>query len=153
MTENTRYLAFALGGETFAIDIRHIKEVLQYVGITRIPLMTPELRGVINLRGSVVPVVDLAARFHRKPTEMSRRTCIVILEIGGMVIGAMVDHVSEVLEIASDDIEAAPGFGSTLRHEFIQGIGKVGGKFVVILNASHVLSVDELSAVQSQSLL
>ena len=102
------------------------------------------------LRGSVVPVVDLSVRFGRSKTEISRRTCIVIIEVEGIDesnhdIGVMVDSVSEVLEIPRSEIEPPPAFGAKIRVDFMQGMGKVAGKFVIILNANKVLSVDELS--------
>lgn len=148
--ERSQFLTFTLRGEVFAMDIRSIREVIQYGGITEVPLMPPTIRGVINLRGAVVPVIDLAARFGWSFTEINRRTCVVILELeqgdARTVLGIMVDHVSEVLDIAGEEIEAAPTFGSRLRSDFIQGVGKVGGKFVIILDVLHVLSIDELGA-------
>ena len=150
-----QYLAFSLGAETFAMDIRSIKEVIQYEDLTEVPLMPSFMRGVIHLRGSVVPVIDLSTRFGRTATEVAKRTCIVILELEQakdfIVLGVMVDHVSEVLEIAPSDIEPAPTFGTDLRAEFIQGVGKVNDRFVILLDVRHVLSVDELSALASDS--
>lgn len=147
----TQYLAFDVGGEAFAIDIRSIKEVIQFGEITQVPLMPDFLRGVINLRGSVVPVIDLSVRFGKDPTAASKRTCIVILEVaaGGQTLdlGAMVDHVSEVLEIAPSEIEPAPSFGSSLRQAFLAGVGKVGGRFVLLLDVAHVLCLEELASL------
>src|SRR5512142_2150609 len=140
-----QYLAFSLSGETFAMDIRSIKEVIQFAGLTEVPLMPAFIRGVINLRGSVVPVIDLSVRFGRAVTEIGRRTCIVILEVAQndetAALGILVDNVSEVLEIGESDIEPAPAFGSSLRPDFIAGVGKVNNKFVILLNVDHVLSV------------
>ena len=146
-----QYLAFSLGGETFAMDIRSIKEVIQFATLTEVPLMPAFIRGVINLRGAVVPVIDLSIRFGRSLTEVTRRTCIVILEVGTgedvSVLGVMVDNVSEVLDIGGHDIEPAPAFGSSLRSEFIAGVGKVNGKFVILLDVNRVLSVEEMAAL------
>lgn len=146
-----QFLAFVLGGENFAMDIRSIKEVIQYGSLTEVPLMPDFIRGVINLRGAVVPVIDLSVRFGRPPTEVARRTCVVILEVeqeGDIVeLGVIVDHVSEVLEIGASEIEPAPSFGSTLRSDFLAGVGKVGGKFVILLDVNHVLSIDEMAAL------
>jgi len=146
-----QFLAFVLGGENFAMDIRSIKEVIQYGSLTEVPLMPDFIRGVINLRGAVVPVIDLSVRFGRPATEVARRTCVVILEVeqeGDIVeLGVIVDHVSEVLEIGASDIEPAPSFGSTLRSDFLAGVGKVGGKFVILLDVNHVLSIDEMAAL------
>jgi len=149
--KKSQYLAFVLGGEAFAMEIRAIKEVIQYGSLTEVPLMPAFIRGVINLRGAVVPVIDLSVRFGRPPTEVARRTCIVILEVehqdDTVELGIIVDNVSEVLEIGASDIEPAPSFGSTLRSEFLAGVGKVGGKFVILLDVNHVLSIDEMSTL------
>jgi purine-binding chemotaxis protein CheW len=151
--KKNQYLAFVLGGEAFAMDIRSVKEVIQYGALTEVPLMPDFIRGVLNLRGAVVPVLDLSVRFGRPPTEVARRTCVVILEVehdGDTVeLGVIVDNVSEVLEIGASEIEPAPSFGSSLRSEFLAGVGKVGGKFVILLDVNHVLSIDELAAVAS----
>ena len=143
-----QFLTFSLGGEVLAMDIRIVKEILQYTAITEVPLTPPEIRGVLNLRGAVVPVIDLAVRFGRPVTAIDKRTCIVILEIGeneaATVMGIMVDHVSEVIEIAQSEIDPAPTFGNRLRPEFISGVGKIGGKFVLLLDMNRVLSLEEL---------
>jgi purine-binding chemotaxis protein CheW len=147
--EDHQYLTFLLSSEMFAIAILNIKEIIEYGSLTEVPMMPNFIRGVINLRGSVVPVVDLSARFGRNRTEVSRRTCIVIIEVKSddekHDIGVMVDSVSEVLEIPRSEIEPPPAFGAKIRVDFIHGMGKVAGKFVIILDANKVLSVDELS--------
>ena len=146
-----QYLAFSLAGETFAMDIRAIREVIQFGGITDVPLMPPFIRGVINLRGAVVPVIDLSVRFGRAATAPAHRTCIVILELtqgeDTLELGVMVDNVSEVLSIGESEVEPAPAFGSGIRSEFIAGVAKVGERFVILLDVNHVLSVEELSAI------
>jgi purine-binding chemotaxis protein CheW len=147
--EETQYLTFLLGGEMFAISILGIKEIIEYGSLTAVPLMPGFIRGVINLRGAVVPVVDLSARFGRKSSEITRRSCIVILEVESdgepLDVGVVVDSVSEVLAIAASEIEPPPSFGAKIRTDFISGMGKVGGKFVIILNGDRVLSVDEMA--------
>ncbi|WP_371322911.1 chemotaxis protein CheW [Dechloromonas sp. ZY10] len=144
-----QYLTFTLGGEMFALAILNVKEIIEYGSITEIPMMPTFIRGVINLRGAVVPVIDLACRFGGQPTQVARRTCIIIVELieGDQKhdIGVMVDAVSEVLEIAAADIEPPPAFGARIRADFISGMGKVGGKFVIILDIGHVLSVEEIA--------
>ena len=144
-----QYLTFMLSGEMYAVGILNVKEIIEYGQLTEIPMMPAFIRGVINLRGSVVPVIDLAARFGGQQTEVSRRTCIVIIEIGGDEerhdIGVVVDAVSEVLEVSSADIEPAPSFGAKIRADFIDGMGKIGGKFVIILSIQRVLSVEEIA--------
>lgn len=147
--EDAQYLTFRIEGEMFAIGILGIKEIIVYGSPTAVPMMPQFIRGVINLRGAVVPVVDLSARFGRPSSEITRRSCIVILEVesGGerQDVGVVVDSVSEVVAIADGEIEPPPSFGTKIRPDFISGMGKVGGKFVIILNADRVLSVDEMA--------
>jgi purine-binding chemotaxis protein CheW len=149
--EIAQYLTFLLSGEMYAVGILNVKEIIEYGQLTEIPMMPAFIRGVINLRGSVVPVIDLSARFGGQQTEASRRTCIVIIEISTADerhdIGVVVDAVSEVLEVSSADIEPAPSFGAKIRADFIDGMGKIGGKFVIILNIQRVLSVDEIATL------
>ena len=146
-----QYLAFGLGGEAFAMEIGYVKEVIQYGELTEVPLMPPFIRGVINLRGAMVPVVDLSVRFGRPPTEVARRSCVVILEVpraeGPVVVGIIVENVSEVLELAPSEIEPAPAFGGDIRSEFLSGVGKIGTRFVILLDVNHVLTTDELTAL------
>ena len=151
--EPGQYLTFMLAGEVFAIGILAIKEIIEYHSLTEVPMMPACVRGVINLRGAVVPVMDPLARFGRKSSDVTKRTCIVIVEtevenegrLEHQVIGVVVDAVNEVLEIASSDIEPAPAFGARIRSEFILGVGKVKGKFVILLDVNHVLSIDEVN--------
>ena len=147
--EQQQYLTFVLGGEMFAIGILCVKEIIEYGDLTVVPMMPECRRGVINLRGAVVPVVDLACRFGRRSTDITRRTCIVIVEVEGegerQDIGVIVDAVSEVLEIQGSQIEPAPAFGARIRTDFIHGMGKLDGKFVIILNVNKVLSLDDLA--------
>jgi purine-binding chemotaxis protein CheW len=149
--EIAQYLTFLLSGEMYAVGILNVKEIIEYGSLTEIPMMPAFIRGVINLRGSVVPVIDLAARFGGHQTESSRRTCIVIIELTSGEerhdIGVVVDAVSEVLEVSSADIEPAPAFGAKIRADFIQGMGKIGGKFVIILDIQRVLSVEEIASL------
>lgn len=149
--DKTQYLTFMLGGEVFAIGILAIKEIIEYRALTEVPMMPDCIRGVINLRGAVVPVMDLSARFGKQTVAVTKRTCIVIVEIesndGRHDIGVVVDAVNAVLEIAAIDIEPPPSFGARIRTDFIQGIGKVDGKFVILLNVGQVLSTDEVGAL------
>ena len=149
----SQYLTFALGSEMFAVGILNVKEIIEYGNLTEIPMMPTFIRGVINLRGSVVPVIDLAARFGGTAAEAGRRTCIVIVEVADEIgdqisshdIGIMVDAVSEVLDIPGSEIEPPPTFGARIRADFIFGMGKVAGKFVIILNINKVLSIEEIA--------
>ena len=145
----SQYLTFSLGDEMFAVGILNVKEIIEYGHLTEIPMMPAFIRGVINLRGSVVPVIDLSARFGARTTAVSRRTCIVIVEVSDADmrhdIGIMVDAVSEVLDIPGTEIEPPPSFGARIRADFISGMGKVNGRFVIILNINKVLSVEEIA--------
>ncbi len=157
-TDQNQFLTFTLGGEVYAIDILSIREIIDYGNLTTVPMMPAFIRGVINLRGSVVPVVDLAARFGDEPAQTTKRTGIIIVELiddeSAMNIGVVVDRVNEVLDIPQADIEPPPSFGARIRTDFIRGMGKVDGKFLVLLDVGNVLSVDELSLlseVQTQA--
>lgn len=151
--EQQQYLTFSLNDEMFAIGILAIREIIEYGHITEVPMVPPFIRGVINLRGAVVPVIDLSARFGRRSGEITKRTCIVIIEIDGSAgshhhqMGVVVDAVSEVLEIPSGEIEPPPAFGSNIRTDFISGMGKVGGRFVVILDVDRILSLEEVAVL------
>ncbi len=153
--EAQQFLTFTLGSEMFAVGTLSVKEIIEYGQLTEVPMMPDFIRGVINLRGAVVPVIDLGARFGRGETRITRRTCIVIIEVpsGGekQDIGVVVDAVSEVLEIPSGEIEPPPAFGAKIRTDFIQGMGKVDGRFVILLDVGKVLSVEEISTLASVS--
>jgi purine-binding chemotaxis protein CheW len=146
-----QHLAFTLNGEIYAIDILQIREIIEFGALTEVPMMPPTIRGVINLRGAVVPVIDLSARFGRGPSAVARRTCIVIIEVRmeemSQTLGVMVDAVNEVMEIPAEDVEPAPAFGARIRTDFIAGMGRVNGRFVIILDVARVFSLDELATL------
>ncbi|WP_273429996.1 chemotaxis protein CheW [Chitinibacter tainanensis] len=145
----SQYLTFQLCGETFAIGILAIKEILEYMPMTQVPMMPDFVRGVMNLRGAVVPVIDLSLRFGKGETTVRRRTCVVIIEIEHddlqQYFGVLVDAVHEVLAIADGDIVPAPQFGNHIRSDFIAGMAKVQNRFVVLLDLSRALSVEEMA--------
>jgi purine-binding chemotaxis protein CheW len=147
-SQSAQYLTFMLGGEAFGIGIMAVKEIIEFSGITDVPMMPESIRGVINLRGAVVPVMDLAARFGRPQSVPGKRTCIVIVELEHdgqqQLTGVVVDAVSAVLDIPAADIEPAPSFGTRIRGDFIAGMGKLNGKFVILLNVQQVLALDGL---------
>ena len=147
--EAGQYLTFRLAGEQFAIGILHIKEIIEYGQLTKVPLMPDFIRGVINLRGAVVPVIDLSSRFWNKPSEINSRSCVVILELQhqdiAMVVGVIVDAVNAVVDIAAENIEPAPAFGTGIRSECIAGMGKIDDEFIILLNINKVLSVDDVT--------
>ena len=147
--ESRQYLTFTLAKEIFAVCTENVKEIIEYRTLTPVPMVPESIRGVINLRGAVVPVVDLGVRFGGERTEVGRRSCILILEVeegdAQQVIGVLVDAVNAVLKISAADIEPAPSFGAKIRTDFIHGMGKVNDDFFIILNVSKVLSVEELA--------
>jgi purine-binding chemotaxis protein CheW len=150
-----QYLTFHLGDEVFAMDIRTVREIIQQAAMTVVPLMPNFVRGVINLRGAVVPVIDLQSRFGRNLAVSGKKTCIIIFDASRdgekMELGLLVDSVSEVIDIARTQIEPAPQFGTTIAREFIHGMGKVDGDFIVILEPERALNIDDMAAIAESS--
>ena len=150
--ETTQYLTFTLEAEEFALDISKVREVLDYTTITKVPRMPDFLRGVINLRGNVVPVVDLRMKLGMTATEKTVNTCIVIVDVDingeTMQMGALADSVQEVLELDPRQIEPAPRIGTRIKSEFVRGMGKRDDKFIIILDIDRVLSTDEAGRLQ-----
>ena len=142
-----QYLSFSLRGTEYAVGILKVKEILQHEQTTRVPSTPKSVRGVINLRGQVVPVVDLAAKFGLGETEPTRFTCILIVEAkvegNSTVVGIMADSVQEVIELGRDDVEPPPAFGTHVKIDFLQGMGKLGKRFVLLLDIDRVISADE----------
>lgn len=150
--EAEQYLLFSLGGEQYAVGILQVREIIEFGELTEVPMMPDFVRGIINLRGAVVPVVDLQARFGRPRTGVDRRTCIVIVELadaeaGQQVIGVMVDTVNAVVDIPPQDIEPPPAFGAHIRPDFILGMGRLDGQFVILLRLEAALSLEDMSRI------
>ena len=155
ITETVQYLTFKLADEIFAFDVAKVREILELVSITKVP-QTPEfMRGVINLRGSVVPVIDLRLNFGMQCTEDTVNTCIIVVEVNlneeAIILGVLADSVQEVVEMEPDLIEPPPRLGTRLNTEFIKGMGKVDNDFVMILDIDKVFSADELVDLQGGS--
>jgi len=150
-----QFLTFVLNDEMYGIGILHIREIIEYANLTVVPLMPDFISGVINLRGNVVPVVNLARRFDHQPKEISKRTSIVIIDIKSddesVEVGIVVDIVNEVIELADSDIAPAPAFGAKIRADFIQGMGKIDEKLMILLDVNHVLAINELSSVTAMA--
>ncbi len=148
--DETQHLAFYIGGEEYAIGILRVKEILEYDTITKVPGTLASIRGVINLRGSVVPVVDLALKFGLPESPVTKRTCIVVVEVDldgeRTVMGVMADSVSQVIDLEAGDIEPPPAFGTRVHMDYLLGMGKAGKKFILILDIDRVLSASELQA-------
>jgi purine-binding chemotaxis protein CheW len=146
-----QYLTFSLGDEVFAMDIRCVREIIQHGHMTMVPLMPEFVRGVINLRGSVVPVIDLQSRFGRARAQIGKKTCIVIFDATiadeKVELGLLVDSVSEVIDIAQANVEPPPQFGTSIRRDFVHGMGRVGADFIVILAPERALDINEMAAL------
>lgn len=146
--DQTQYLTFHIAGEEYAVSILRVKEIITYGTLTTVPQTPASIRGVINLRGSVVPVVDLAVKFGLPSRPVTVRTCIVIVELNfagePTVMGIMADSVSQVVELFGDDILPAPSFGTQVGTDFLRGMGKAGSKFVLILDIDKVLSTGDM---------
>ena len=151
--KQTQYLTFHVAGEEYAIGVLQVKEIIEYDTLTEVPQTPPSVRGVINLRGSVVPVVDLAAKFDLPEIQVTKQTCIVIVEVKlesePAVMGVMVDEVQQVIELKPEDIMEPPAFGTRVHVDYLQGMGKAGKKFTLILDIDKLLSTEELSAFAS----
>lgn len=153
IAETTQYLTFKLGEEVFALDVNVVREILDFTTITKVPQTPDFMRGVINLRGSVVPVVDMRLKFGMTATEKTVNTCIVVVEVSvgseRTILGALVDSVQEVFELESGAIEPAPKIGTRLKTDFIKGMGKREGRFIIILDIDKIFSEDELALSQN----
>jgi purine-binding chemotaxis protein CheW len=150
--EAVQYLTFKLAEETFALDVAKVREILEQSSITKVPQTPDFMRGVINLRGSVVPVIDMRLKFGMSATEKTVNTCIIVAEVqmedDVVVLGALADSVQEVIEMEPEQIEAAPHIGTRLNTDFIRGMGKHDGRFVMILDIDKVFTNEELTTVQ-----
>lgn len=148
-----QYLTFFLAGEEYAIGIQRVKEIIEYTAITKVPKVPEWIRGVINLRGNVVPVVDLAVRFGMEERPVTKTSCIVVVEVEQeterTIMGIVADAVNQVIDLAPKDIEEPPAFGTQVRLEYLLGMGKLGQKFALILNIDRVLSTSELLTVSA----
>jgi purine-binding chemotaxis protein CheW len=146
-----QYLTFMLASEMFAVGILDVNEILEYQSVTEVPMMPNHVRGIINRRGAAIPVMDLLVRFGKRSSAVGPRTCIVIVEFGSAdrrrILGVVVDAVNAVVDICAAEIEPPPDFGAQIRRDFIQGIGRINEKFVVLLDLDYVLSHDELNTV------
>jgi len=144
-----QYLSFRVGQETYAVPTRYVREILEYGQITRVPMMPALVCGVINLRGAVVPIIDLGERFENRPVKLGPRTCIVIMEVfdedQAQLVGALADAVSAVAEIEDDARRNAPAFGSRIRSDFIDGMARIGEGFITLLRMEQVLNLDEIA--------
>jgi purine-binding chemotaxis protein CheW len=155
MSAPRQYLSFFLGGEEYAVDILRVREVTEYGSVTRVPMMPASIRGVVNVHGVVTPVIDLAIKFGFAALEISKWTCIILVEVPiedeHSVIGIIADSVSQLIEVSDVAIEPVPTFGTRIRAEFLRGMARVGKKFALILDIDRLLSPDEIVSVSAAS--
>jgi purine-binding chemotaxis protein CheW len=156
ITETTQYLTFKLGEEIFALEVAKVREILDFSTVTKVPQTPDFMRGVINLRGGVVPVIDLRLKFGMTRTEKTVNTCIIVVEVAlgeeSAVLGALCDSVQEVFDLDPEQIEPAPHIGTRLKSDFIKGMGKRDGNFIIILDIDRIFTMDELEQTQAQPL-
>lgn len=145
------YLTFSLGKDLFGIQVSEVREVIEYKQVFKIPRVPDFLKGVINLRGEVVPIIDLHSRFYNKLSEVTGTTSIVVVELDDdnhkIPIGVIIDSVKAVTELYENSIESVPEIGSKIRSDFIEGIGKLDNQFVILLNVQNILNIEELSNI------
>ncbi|QSV45637.1 chemotaxis protein CheW [Geobacter benzoatilyticus] len=148
ITETRQYLTFQLADEVFAVEVAKVREILEFTSITRVPQTPDFMRGVINLRGSVVPVMDMRLKFGLPETEKTVNTCIIVVEVDHegetIIIGALADSVQEVFELEPDQVEPAPRIGTKLNTDFLLGMGKHDGQFIMILDIDRTFTGDEI---------
>ncbi len=149
-----QHLQLVIGDEPYAVPIASVREIIEVGRMTALPMTPDFVRGVMNLRGVVIPVIDINARFGRGPTQIGRRSCIVIVELSGRrgagesgIVGALVDAVSEVIDIAPSDVEPPPALGTRIAPQFIAGMAHVGEGLVIVLDLAHTLAEDEIAAL------
>ncbi len=146
-----KYLTFVLGDEIYGVEILKVQEIIGIMKVTHVPRMPDFVRGVINLRGKIIPVIELRSKFGLESKEDSEKTCIIVVQIvykdQSIIMGVLVDEVSEVLEIEESQIEPPPSFGATINIDFIMGLGKVGEKVIMLLDVDSVLTTGELSSI------
>ncbi len=152
ISEIRQYLTFKLGDEVFGVDVAQIREILDYIKITKVPQTPDFMCGVINLRGNVVPVIDMRLKFGLERTNTTVDTCIVVVEVElegeKTILGALVDSVQEVFELDPEDIEPAPRIGIKLNIDFIKGMGKRDDNFIILLNIDKIFTSEELSVIE-----
>ncbi len=152
VAEMEQYLTFEVAGEIYAIGILDLREIISFQSATRVPMAPKSIRGLINLRGSAVPVIDLAMKFGDAPPEITKKSCVVIFDASeskerGM-IGILADSVNEVIELSSDEIEPAPDFGATVSAKYLAGLARVSDQFIPILDVDRLLSAEEMAITQ-----
>lgn len=147
-TQKDKYLAFELGEESYGISIEHVTEIIGIMPITEVPELPDYIRGIINLRGRIIPVMDMRLRFKKEFVSYNERTCIIVVEMGNNAVGLIVDSVSEVTNISEENIVVQPQLSSGISNQYIQGIGKIGDKVKLLLDCEKLLSTQDLALVE-----
>jgi purine-binding chemotaxis protein CheW len=150
-TRAGKYLTFALAEEEYGLEILKVREIISMSEITSMPKTPEYVKGVINLRGKVIPVIDLRLKFTMEEAPYTDETCIIVVDVDGVEMGIIVDHVSEVLDIADGDIEDAPEFGASVNIDFILGMGKAEGRVTILLDISRVISTGDVASLKNTS--
>jgi purine-binding chemotaxis protein CheW len=143
-TQKGKFLTFSIGKESYGIEIQYVTEIIGIQAITEVPELPDYVRGIINLRGKIIPVMDIRIRFKKEPKEYNDRTCVIVIDIQGLAIGLIVDSVSEVLNIPEQDIEEPPQMNIGLNNRYIKSIGKAGSDIKLLLDCKKLLTEDEL---------
>ncbi len=146
---STKVLTFFLGQEEYGLEILKVQEIIGMMDVTAVPRTPQYIRGVINLRGKIIPIVELRLKFDMETIEQTEETCIIVVRAGGIEIGIVVDKVSEVVDIAREDIEDAPSFGTSVRTDYILGIGKSEGRVKMLLDIEKVLATEDMVHIQA----
>lgn len=147
VVQSAKYLTFALADEEYGLEILQVREIIGLIDITTVPRMPDFVKGVVNLRGKIIPVIDLRLKFGMSGIEYSRETCIIVLSIRNNLVGIIVDNVCEVLDIGQDKIELVPSFGMNINTDFIMGMGKVENSVVILLNIERVMTQEEMTLI------
>ncbi len=148
--ESKQYVTFSLNNEFYAFEALRVQEIIELTGITKVPHLPPFLKGVINLRGAIIPVIDLKVKFGMGSGEYRKHTCIIVTKFSRGIMGVIVDSVSDVLHVSDGAVEAAPSFGAKIKTDYIIGIGKVDKNLVIILDADRVLTDEEISVMVNE---
>lgn len=151
-TQHGRYLTFAVGEEVFGIEIRYVTEIIGIQPVTKLPEAPEHIKGVINLRGRIVPVVDVRLKFKKPPMEYNDRTCVIVVEANDLVAGLIVDQVAEVITIADEDVVPPPEYSATIQNKYIRGIGKADGNVKLLLDCEKLFRTDEEAVLRSAAM-
>jgi purine-binding chemotaxis protein CheW len=147
-TQHGRFLTFSMGKEVFGIEIKYVTEIIGMQAITEVPEVPSYVKGIINLRGKIIPVIDVRLKFKKEPMEYNDRTCIVVIDISEVSVGLIVDNVAEVLTIADQDIALPPSSKTGFENRYVKGIGKSGNEVKLLLDCDKLLKNDELKIIE-----